>query len=313
MKKGVIAPIIITILFLVNFVSAYGSYSDFSFGGILDSIDSSTMILGTLFIIIFTILFYALSRVFKTSCGAPNTTIAAVISLALSLLIIYGINSQGINLDNIFSGIGISGDFLAILAPIIILGGIILIVWKLGLRGLFLILGIVFILVAVLTDWVYSKGSVLILGIIFLLIGLWLLRRHKKKLAGTPGQNGRFWNNVGTGAGAGLMHAGKGIGYGAKGIGKGVAWAGKAAWKAAHKKQQQAQQQVQQQQVQKRQRTQQELQQKYDYYKDYAKNICRQIGHIPAKGTPEYHRWKQATKAVKIIEETARKNNVRLN
>ena len=69
---------------------------------------------------------------------------------------------------------------------------------------------------------------------------------------------------------------------------------------------------VQQQQIRQRQRTKRELQGKYNQYRYAAEAIVKKVGHIPAKGTPEYKQWKNYTNAVKTVERMAAKQGFRL-
>ncbi|MFH1327072.1 MAG: hypothetical protein ABIH59_03020 [archaeon] len=174
-KQGVA---IILMISLIGFVSAYGSYG-FSIGDFLDSIDSSTIILGTLFIIFFGLLNFSLSKVFKDKQGYPNKGIAGVVSFAISLLMIYGINKSNLNIEDFFFDIGISEGALFIVGPIIILIGLIFLAKKIGLSYIFLIIGSALILITLLTNWIYEKGTVLAIGIFFLV--LWFIGRSIRK------------------------------------------------------------------------------------------------------------------------------------
>ncbi|HLD55142.1 MAG TPA: hypothetical protein VJB35_02670, partial [Candidatus Nanoarchaeia archaeon] len=57
-------------LFMLNFVSAYSYYGRFSLSGFLDSLDSSTVILGVFFILFFLFTNFALMKFFKNNALA---------------------------------------------------------------------------------------------------------------------------------------------------------------------------------------------------------------------------------------------------
>ena len=81
-------------LFLINFASAqyYGSL-----GNILNSVDESTIVLGLAFVIIFAMVNFAMSKFFRENKG-----VAGAISIAVSLLAIWGLNRSGFGYTNLF-------------------------------------------------------------------------------------------------------------------------------------------------------------------------------------------------------------------
>lgn len=198
-KGGLVVGLLL--FFGIGFASAYyGSFSSFSLSDMLSSIDSSTMLLGSVFIICFALIYFALGRFFKKADGTPNTTIAAVIGLVISLFIIYGINQSDMDVQNILFDIGVSESLTQTVAPFILIFGAIFLIWRLGVDYFFLIFGALFMIVGFFTDWVYERGMVAIIGIFLLLIGLWLHRRRARAAAGGvggPGLWGRFrnWRN----------------------------------------------------------------------------------------------------------------------
>ncbi|MBA7687115.1 hypothetical protein ES703_95575 [subsurface metagenome] len=197
MKRGLLGfPLLV---FLIQFVSAqfFGGYGGFSITGFFNSIDSETMTLGLLFFIFFALIFYATSKVFKNPHGEPNKGVAGTISLAVSLLIVYGIYRSGFNIGNLFYGLGFSSDFIYVLLPIVILIVAILIIWglgrkkdefgrksfslKRGIGGFFILLGLLLVLLAAFTDIFYEKLTAIIIGFVLLIIGLLLSRRGGRK------------------------------------------------------------------------------------------------------------------------------------
>jgi hypothetical protein len=171
-KRGVL---FVLSLFLINFVSAFNGYR-FSLGEFFDRIEPTTIVLVLVFIIIFGIIFYALSRVFKDRYDEPNVTLAGVISFALSALIIYGLYRYGFDLGDLFSGFGISEDLLYILLSILLIIGALFIIIKIGIKGFFLISGALLLFLGIFTDFFYERFTAAIIGLVLLLIGIGLAR-----------------------------------------------------------------------------------------------------------------------------------------
>ncbi len=174
-KKSLLLTSFITLL-LINFVSAYyGSYSSFSLSNLLDSIDSSTMILGAVFIISFAFLNFALSKFFK-----EQKAIAGVVAFVISLLIVWGINRTGFDFEGLFYGIGFSEGILSVILPIILIIGAAIIVWKFNFAILLLIFGILLLFITVFTEIIYANGIATIIGIAAVLIGIYLISKKKR-------------------------------------------------------------------------------------------------------------------------------------
>lgn len=182
MEKRNAALISFLSILLIKFASAYNGYGSFSLGDFFDSIEPSTMILGSLFIIFFAFINFVLSRVFTNrTTGEPNKAIAGIISLMVSLLIVYGINRSGLDVENFFFDIGISGDLLYTIVPIILIIGAIYLIFKYKAKTL-LILGLLLILIAGATDLVYEEETLVVFGIILIVIGLiWTFASKKKQ------------------------------------------------------------------------------------------------------------------------------------
>lgn len=187
MKKRSVSIISLITLFSINLISAqfYSGYNRFSPSDLLRSIDPETMILGALFLLAFTLIYYALSRVFKDSYGQPNKTMAGIIAFIISTLIIYGINQYGFDMEGLFYGIGLSSGILYLILPLILTAGAIFLIWKFKQYS-FLIIGLLLILLTLFTDIFYEQGLVLIIGVIMLLIGLiwWWKRRGRENTNG---------------------------------------------------------------------------------------------------------------------------------
>lgn len=156
MKKGVLFAFLL--LTGISFVSAQG------LSELLNSIDQSTILLFAVFIISFSLLFFALNKVFKKE----NTTISGIISVAISLLIIYGINKSGFDVQGSLQGIGISAQALGIIIPLVIAAGIIFLIIKLKKKkDILLILGVLSIL---LSFFVYEKILLITVGVVMIII-----------------------------------------------------------------------------------------------------------------------------------------------
>lgn len=167
MKKSVLILSIFIFLVAINFASAQNLLSD-----LLNSFDESMVILSAIFIIAFCVLFFSLSKVvFK-----DNTPIAGILSVVIAFLITYGINKTGFDFSTYFLDIGISGDVLMTIIPIVIVAGIILAIIFLKGASLFVFGGIMI----ALSFFVYEKTLLIVLGIIMLIVGLIVLSRTKK-------------------------------------------------------------------------------------------------------------------------------------
>lgn len=163
-------------LFLISFASAYyGSYSSFSLSDFLNEIDSSTMILGGLFIIFFALSNFALARAFR-----GNKSVAGVVSFVVSLFAVYGLNKTGFDFEGLFYGIGISEGLLYTLLPLVLLGGIIFLGIKIGFGITLMIFGGLLIAVS-FTELIYEKGIAIFLGICLIGIGVYINKKWPKK------------------------------------------------------------------------------------------------------------------------------------
>ena len=141
MKKSVLFAFILIIM--TNFVSAQNSLSD-----LLNEIDQSTVIFFAIFLISFSLLFFALNKVFKKQ----NTTASGIISLAISFLIIYGLNKSEFDIGNYLYDFGINSNVLYTLLPIVI-----------GAAIIFLLIR-------------FKEKALYIIGAALLVIGLYILR-----------------------------------------------------------------------------------------------------------------------------------------
>ncbi|MCX6746725.1 MAG: hypothetical protein NTU63_01160 [Candidatus Pacearchaeota archaeon] len=150
-----------------------------SLSDMLNSIDQSTVILFVVFIVAFAVLFFALLKFFK-----QNRAIAGIIAVALSFLIVYGMSKMDLSLEGFFSEIGISGELLSVILPIIGIFVAILIIINLAKNSL-LVFGVLLIF---LSFFAYEDQIVLIvIGCILIFVrylipkGKWEMKKKSDK------------------------------------------------------------------------------------------------------------------------------------
>jgi cytochrome c oxidase assembly factor CtaG len=131
------------------------------------------MLLGLLFVIFFAIINFALSKTIKTR-GTSS-----LISFCVALLAVYGINRTSLDINGLFSSIGLSDKLIYSVVPILIIVGLCFMIWKLRLPRTLILVGILLIVLSFIAD-IYSKGLVLAIGIILVVIGIPLWIRSKK-------------------------------------------------------------------------------------------------------------------------------------
>jgi hypothetical protein len=141
-----------------------------SLGDLLNQIDQTTLILYAVFIISFSILFFALGKFFK-----DNRAIAGLISGALALLIVYGVNKTGLDIQGFVFNLGISQDVLATIIPIVLIAGIIFMIIKLKKDSLLVIGG----LLIAASFFVYEQTLLIAVGVILAII--WFFMKFGKK------------------------------------------------------------------------------------------------------------------------------------
>jgi len=76
-------------LFFINLISAYSNWGYYS--SPLDYLDNEWVRFGTIFLVLFALIFFAISKSMK-----DNTAVAAIISLGITLLITVSISQQGL-------------------------------------------------------------------------------------------------------------------------------------------------------------------------------------------------------------------------
>lgn len=162
MKKGVLG--IFLLLSTISFASAAG------IGNLLDLVDESTLILSSIFIVTFAILFFSLQRVFK-----GNNGIAGIVSAVISLVTVYFINKSGFDFSGFFLDIGISEEVIWTIVPLLIVAGVIFAIIKLRTGSLILFGG----LLILLSFFAYEKVLLIFLGIVLAVVGIFFVSKKK--------------------------------------------------------------------------------------------------------------------------------------
>ncbi len=182
MKKRVLLFSILLLLTTISLVSAQG-LSD-----LLNNLDQSMVILFAIFLISFSLLFFSLNRVFR-----DNPSMAGIISVAISFLIIYGVNKRaenmGFNIEGFFFNIGISQEIIATILPIIIIAGMVFLIIKLKKDSL-LVIGGLFILLSFFV--INARLLLIVIGIILIAIRMFIPREKWKP-------KGKGFRNFGAG------------------------------------------------------------------------------------------------------------------
>jgi hypothetical protein len=155
MRRRFTASIIFLFLAAISFVNA-ASLSD-----LLNQIDEETLVLFAIFLVVFVLLFFSLKKVFR-----GDTTTSGIISVMLALLITYGINKTGFDIQGLFFNIGISGDILSTALPIVIVIGIAFLVIFLAKNSLLAIGG----LLILLSFFVYAQTLLIVIGVILIVV-----------------------------------------------------------------------------------------------------------------------------------------------
>lgn len=180
MKRSVLA--VFLLISLIGLVAAEG------IADILSAFDPSTVILSSIFIIEFSVLFFALQKGLK-----GNNTIAAVIAGVISFFTIYFVNKSGFDFSGLLLTWGISPDWVMTIFPIIIVAGIIFAIVKLKSGSLFVFGG----LLLVFSMFAYAQTLLMIIAIILILLGLILTFKKKRNpLMNPPSGNTVNTHNV---------------------------------------------------------------------------------------------------------------------
>ena len=139
-------------------------------------LNPEVMILGLLFIIFFALIQLFLSRSLK------DRNSASVIAFCVSLLAVYGISRTGFDVSSLVYSIGINSsaaeDVFYSILPFIILGGLIFIFWKVKMRVILSLSGLILM---VASRFVYEKAIVLAIGIVVLCVGLYLVYKESRR------------------------------------------------------------------------------------------------------------------------------------
>ena len=188
-KVGLIFSSIAVLLFTTSFISA----ASFSIGSFFDQIGAENLVLITLFLIFLAFINFALTK----SIMKDNRNVAGVISLCVSLLIVYGLYATSFDVLGLMSGFGVSNDLIITWVPIIFLIAIIFFTVKFHISKVMTFVGALFIILSQ-TSLVYETTFFLLVGLALFIIGAiwWYKRKHpsvKKNLnpnnSSTPSTN----------------------------------------------------------------------------------------------------------------------------
>jgi len=172
-KRGILLTLVLWLTSL-TFISAYGYYGGGSISDYLYRLNSQDVTLIIVFIIAFTLIYAALSN---AGPFRQNTGGALVIALGVSFGIIFALNQTGTDLTYFIYNLGISEgmltDFFWIATLVIIIG----FVWKFGIKGLLVSLGVLSIALGFFFE---ERALLWIIGAILLGIGIKI--KAKKKM-----------------------------------------------------------------------------------------------------------------------------------
>ncbi len=163
MKRGLV--LLTLLLISVNLISAYSPGAGLD--DILNSFDDSTIILSLLFVIFFTTIQFILKRFMKNEDG--NSSV--IISLAISLLMVFQINRMNYGFDNFFYEIGLYGENLFYLGLIAFIALATYLLTKFKSTAM-IVLGAIMIFLSFTNFFIDLAGILLLLGLILLIGGI---------------------------------------------------------------------------------------------------------------------------------------------
>lgn len=175
----------ISFAFLLIASVGFASADSMNVSDLLNAIDESTLVLISIFLITFVLLFFALNRAFK-----GNTATSGIISVMASLLITYGINKTGFDISGLFSDIGISGEIFSTILPIVIVAGIVFLIIKFAKNSL-LIIGGLFLLLSL---FVYAQTLLIVVGVILIAVRFFI-PKGKWEMKGSKGKEFKLVSN----------------------------------------------------------------------------------------------------------------------
>ncbi len=141
----------------INLVAAQGTITD-----LLQNVDEATVLFFAIFLISFSLLFFALNKIFKKQ----NTTVSGIIAGSISLLLVYWVNKSGFSVGDSLSEIGIASETLGVILPIVIIAGIVFLVIKMAKNSLLVVGG----LLVLLSFFVYARLLLIVVGTILIVV-----------------------------------------------------------------------------------------------------------------------------------------------
>lgn len=173
---------VLLILFLgllfINFASAQSYGIPGSLGDLFSSIPSSTIVLGVIWIASFALIYFSMFKMFK-----GDIAVSATVAFAVSVFITWGAN-KNLDMENLFSGIGISPEFLTNILPLLLIGIVIFLFIALKTRA-FLVMGGILSIIS-FTDLIVEKTILLVVGLILLGVGIGFEVKNRNKKEESP-------------------------------------------------------------------------------------------------------------------------------
>jgi len=173
-KRNLIIASFFCMIALSSFVSAYSYSSQFSIQGFLDSLDPETVYLVGIFLVLFVVSNFALSRLFR-----DNRMAAAVAAFAVSFVATYGIYLSGIDFGSMIENLGITQGMINTIIIIAIIGVFLYMGFRFHSWGVAcFLLGVIFVLVAF---FVYNKLIPGVAAFVCFLLSIIFFNMERKK------------------------------------------------------------------------------------------------------------------------------------
>jgi hypothetical protein len=173
-KRGLLMVILSVLILPLISAQQFSVYDFFSY------FSPDTVFFFLTFVIIMILFYYPLTRVFK-----GNNTLAAMISVAATLLVEYWFFLVGFDPSYIFyavfGNIGLDSGAIFFIGTIAFIAFVLFIGFKFGWIFLWFIIGGILALGS-FTDLIYEKNVAFIIGIICIGIGFWILYKKNPRV-----------------------------------------------------------------------------------------------------------------------------------